>query len=115
MSSAVISLGSNAPDGYTILTRVMDDLAPMTVKASGLYSDGGYYNAVLQLTVSVSRDKLVETFKRMEREAGRLPDSRLTGKVPLDIDVVIFDGGICRPDDFSQPYFQRGYSQLLDK
>ena len=62
-----------------------------------------------RFTCETDMDELGATMKRWECEAGRVPRSK---SVPLDIDIVLFDGRIIRPRDYGQEYFKIGYRAL---
>ena len=51
--------------------------------------------------------------KACEVMEGRTSDARAAGRVPLDIDVVIADGRVLRPDDFKRYFFRQGYEELM--
>lgn len=117
----VIGIGSNAPDREhqvkQAITRLRDLLNNVT--ASEIYEtlsvspkdQSPFLNAVAGATTSLSRQALIEKLKQFEAEAGRLDAE--PGIVPLDLDLVIFNGQIVRDRDFEQPYFNIGYRQLL--
>ena len=91
----------------------MRALNGIIINASDVYHDeSGYYNVVAQLVSEPAYDELRCRFKSMEAEAGRRPDSKSTGVIPLDIDIVIFNGEVVRPHDFRQNYFQQCYKGL---
>lgn len=109
MNTAIISLGSNVVGRHEILSRAAAAIVEMTVTISGFYEDStGYLNAVAVVDTELSHDELRSRFKLMEQAEGRTPASKATGLIPLDIDIVIFNGEILRPYDFDQPYFRRG-------
>ena len=61
------------------------------------------------INCSQDMEELGALMKRWEREAGRIAHSK---SVPLDIDIVVFDGQVVRPRDFAQEYFKIGYRAL---
>jgi len=118
----VIGLASNTEDrndriefATEVLRKIFSD-----VKVSHVYEspakngDGSIYcNAVLSGMTVLSEEAVVSKLKSIERDAGRSPDSKLNGNVPLDLDLVIWNGRIIRPLDFDQYYFNVGYRSLL--
>ena len=50
--------------------------------------------------------------KDIEHEAGRHPEDKLEEKVCLDIDLLIYDGKILKPDDLKREYIQKGIEEL---
>lgn len=113
MNSVVISLGSNTCDSRQLISRAIHELLPELIALTEPYSDStGYLNVVARLLTPITYDALRARFKIMERQAGRKPGSKGEGGVPLDIDIVIFEGEVMRSKDVNQAYFKHG-AQLL--
>lgn len=72
-----------------------------------------YQNAVVILDYSGSESELDPLLKAYEAGAGRTPEARLRGEVPIDIDIVIAGDKIVRPKDFSRYFFRQGYEELI--
>lgn len=116
-----ISIGSNVPDAQI---RVADACLWLKktfsgVKCSECYSTYGigersagktYTNAVAVATTTLSADDVTTLTKRYEKSTGRIHGDL---QVPIDLDLVVYDDIILRPDDFEQDYFKLGYRQLL--
>lgn len=70
-----------------------------------------YYNAVAccQVDGDCSCDVLQDHLKHYEISAGRVRGAK---NVLIDLDLVVFDGKIVRPVDFSRNYFSIGYREL---
>lgn len=119
--TAVLSLGSNWGDreeavknalaqiqcrlGETVTSEIY-----FTPPVSGNGAD--YANCVAAVYTDRDADDICLITKQMETEAGRTPERRERGEVPLDIDLVIFDGDILRPADFTRQYFYEGLLQI---
>ena len=52
------------------------------------------------------------SFKEIEKACGRGSDSKSTGFVPLDIDLLQYDGDILKPLDMQKEYVRRALSSL---
>jgi len=122
MNRAVISLGSNVADKKNILYNTMSHLGVTVIEATPPYIDvqdnvaqDPYINIVAVIESPVDHNTLQRYFKQLERDAGRCSGDKATGLVPLDIDIVLFNGDIIRPADFSRAYFKHGYSLLKTK
>lgn len=123
MSNAIIGLASNRKEGEEILHQTIEKLSRdfRSARFSNCYltdpvgscSKRMYWNCTGIIETNLDLDTLKNSFKTMEREAGRTPDSKLTGDIPLDIDVVVWNNRVIRPRDWEQPYFQTGLKQLL--
>lgn len=121
MNTAVISLGSNVTDREEIVRSAIADLRhEFVVEAvsdvydapDDRYAAMPYSNAVMRLSTDLGHDLLHAHFKAMESRYGRTPASNASRLVPLDIDIVIFNGTVVRPADFTRPYFIHGYELL---
>ncbi|MDE6811550.1 MAG: 2-amino-4-hydroxy-6-hydroxymethyldihydropteridine diphosphokinase [Muribaculaceae bacterium] len=117
----VISLGSNCGFREQHLLHALNSLAELSdsIYSSTHYESpalGGsaphYLNAVAEIETSLGVEDLNRILKSLEVSEGRDELARAEGKVPLDADIVIADGEIIRPKDFSQFFFKRGYEEL---
>lgn len=119
MNSAIISLGSNTDDKLNKLTSALSSLEVILIEATEPYidpDDNLPYSPYLNIVAVVNTDKDYESLrnhtKLLERKAGRSKEDKDSGIVPLDIDIVVYNGKIIRPADFNRPYFTNGYSRL---
>lgn len=71
-----------------------------------------YLNMVACVQSSLSAEEMNLKAKEFERSLGRTPQSKNNGSVPMDVDVVISDGTILRPEEYSRPYFTHGLSLI---
>lgn len=123
LHSVVLCLGSNVVDRQQHIDKAMDMLrryiapdyrmsdAYMTPSHSG-FGDA-YLNVVMIARTAFGADALHDHIKDIEFASGRTKQSKSEGRVPLDIDIVVYDGNILRPFDFSAVHFQLGYRQLV--
>lgn len=120
MNTFVISIGSNLPDGQQHVEKAIGWLRSIghSCESSAIYStpsisgDGTlYFNAVLRGKFPYGPEALSERCKQYEAACGRI---RVKGKpVVIDLDVVMFNSLILRPNDASRSYFKLGYNELL--
>lgn len=122
MNTAILCLGSNTADRDRILRDAVAALSEFAkvINCSDVYdgpSHNGIGNDYLNTVVVVKTAKEiseVDAFgKELESRAGRTPESKTTGVMPLDIDLVVWNDQVLRPYDFSRPHFTRGLIQLL--
>ena len=120
-SELVISLGSNYGDRSASIRKSIDWLSNLLINAvaSEIYStpdcNGGhneYMNAVVRGRTFLSLDEMENECKRYEESCGRNHEARDAGRVPIDIDVVIYKGEIIRQKDFERMYFRIGYDLI---
>lgn len=122
MNTAILCLGSNTEDRDIILRDAVAALTEFAeaVSCSEVY-DGPSHNGIgrdyLNTVVVVRTTKEISEVdaigKELETRAGRTPESKTTGVMPLDIDLVVWNDQVLRPYDFSRPHFTRGLIQLL--
>lgn len=119
MNHGIISLGSNVPDKKRILLHAITALGVNVIEATPPYMDPEdndnrkpYLNIVALIETTMDFDSLLDSFKKQETEAGRTPAGKISGEIPLDIDIVVFNDNIIRPEDYRRPYFTRGYRML---
>ena len=119
MHEAIVCVASNTDEWEVLIeafkARVVGEV-DATPTFSQIYStlsitDGitPYNNMVGWINCSQDMEELGALMKRWECEAGRIAHSK---SVPLDIDIVVFDGQVVRPRDFAQEYFKTGYRAL---
>ena len=115
------SIGSNYGDkkgnvikGLEWLSKLLSDF-----KCSSVYETpdchGGnkiYFNAVAYGRSALEPQDLEGLCKRFEVDCGRDATMRNMGNVPLDIDLVIYNGKILRPNDFKREFFKIGYEMI---
>lgn len=117
----VVSIGSNCGDKRRNVAEGIEWLRTHLgmKRFSSIYATpdchGGqrqYMNAVGIGETVFSLSQLEVMCKRHELECGRTPEARSAGDVPLDIDVVVYEGNIIRDTDFRQVFFKIGYEEL---
>lgn len=124
-STALISLGANTPDKYTMLANTITRIKELVhvtahtpvyeTPAEGSVAAAPYANALLQITTDADFDTLHDTFKEWERAAGRTPQSKLQGIIPLDIDIIEWNGTVLKERDMQFAYMQKGLQLLSNK
>lgn len=121
--TAIISLGSNLPCATQIVeatAEVLEDVVDIEA-SSGVFvnpDDTGrgddYANAVLRVRTHLSEERFMQVAREFEQAAGRTPELKASGVVPLDIDLVIWDGRVVSEHDRVRPYFIHGYSLISE-
>ena len=73
-----------------------------------------YTNAVVSGLTGLGYDALEASLKAYERARGRDETARQRGGVPVDIDIVVWNGEVTRPRDFRHDFFQIGYKVIIN-
>lgn len=121
MAEVTISLGSNWGNKESNVSRALDWLSSQLISCqkSMLYETPeikgfgpSYCNAVVTGETLMKYDELNKLLKTYEKESGRTSEARLHKEVIIDLDIVIWDCQVVRPEDFSREFFLIGYRQL---
>ncbi len=122
MNIAVLSLGSNSLDKESQMKNAIKQMKQLfeNVVVSEIYEvpahngkDAPYLNSVMVVRTTMSKEKTNECLKQWEIKCGRTPESKLQGVISIDLDIVVWNGDIVRPVDYSRSYVSFGISQLL--
>ena len=120
----IVGVGSNSPDrairvaeaiGWLGRTFYPALFSPVysTPEWSGRFPE--YLNAVAAVGVApyIGFDEVNASLKLYERRCGRVPSDKTTGIVPVDLDIVVWRGEVCRETEFQRPYFSEGYNMVV--
>ena len=120
-SLAIFSIGSNCGDrsvnvrnGLIWLSQHLTDFRSSSIYATPDCHGGTkeYFNAVACGKTYDTPQNLELLCKQYEALCGRDDTMRKSGNVPVDIDLVIYDGSVLRPNDFKREFFKIGYSMI---
>lgn len=121
LNTVVVSLGSNYGDRRGNVSKALDwfKLSFSDCEASDIYETpeihgigSPYMNAVCVCKVACERTELEAALKQYEKDNGRDASARARGDVPVDIDIVIWNGEVVRPKDFACNFFRIGLRTL---
>lgn len=117
----MVSIGSNCGDRTEEVAKAIEWLGSLLkdFRSSKIYETppvghqgSNYMNAVGIGETELTVPQFVRECKRYEVLAGRDLAARIRGDVPVDVDVVISDGEILRPEDYKREFFQIGYREV---
>lgn len=123
-NEVILCLGTNLPDRRQRLSSAIARLAAHVVVAdyseavesadvSGLGAD--YLNVVVRCFTSLSLNELRRLIPRIEEAEGRTAQAKLSGCMPIDIDVVMYGGEVVSRCDYQRDYFRQAYQLLTVK
>jgi 7,8-dihydro-6-hydroxymethylpterin-pyrophosphokinase len=72
-----------------------------------------YLNAVCVAQTETMREDILLLLKKTETEMGRLRGPEAQGRVAIDLDLIVWNGAILRPNDAAQDYYQACLTDLL--
>lgn len=120
-NAVVLSIGSNSADREAQMTNCIAWLRGIATptKLSSVYNspasngkDPDYLNAVAEIATALTHPELTKLLKDYERQCGRTPQSKALGSIPIDIDIVMWNGEVLRQKDFAQYYFAKGWNEI---
>lgn len=117
----ILSLGANCGDRFAAVGEACDWL--LSNLSNGVNSQfyetpplgqygSNYVNGVVAGLYCGSRESLEQKCKEYERSKGRDEEARRRKDVPIDIDVVVYDGEVVRPKDYACNFFRIGYEEI---
>ncbi len=122
MNTLAISLGSNSKDrsiqmenAVLYLKSIFDGVSCSTIYETQALNgkDAPYLNAVAVANTDLSIVEATKLLKDWECKCGRTIESKLMGSIPIDLDIVVWNGEVVRDKNFSCDFFTRGYFQLV--
>jgi len=100
MNTAIIMLGSNTNAKRNmehtfrkllVFFEIINKSVQVDTEPVGADSVPDFNNIALKISTNKPREETVAIFKQIEREAGRRADSKLTGIIPIDIDLIFWN------------------------
>lgn len=119
----IICLGSNfqASEHLAAARKMIAALAgnvvwgdTLTTAAEPARDNVTYQNCAALLTTKKEIEEVKALFKDMERQAGRTPESKQLGIIPLDIDILTYDNQVIKAEDLRKKYVQLILRSLPD-
>lgn len=117
----VICIGSNVAcrrANIDYACKMLSDVCRDCI-TSGVYEtddDSGlgapYLNMVVICRCIICREALQTMAKKLEKDCGRDECSKVRGEMPLDIDIVVWEGDVVDDYEFGRPYFIEGYRRV---
>lgn len=107
MNTALIMLGSNSnADQNLELTKekiteyfeIVSQSTRLFTKPSGKQYFGDFHNEALKILSAETADETRNIFKQIEVEMGRTAESKKTGLIPIDIDLIFWNEKLLHED-----------------
>lgn len=115
MNEALISIGSNKDRERNLcacrqmLDRTYKDikysLTSVTIPYGENYKND-FLNQLVIIYTDQTKEEINSTLKLFEKELGRQVTDKITGNVVIDIDLIIWNNEILRPEDMKRSYIQ---------
>lgn len=91
----------------TVRFATEEETEPLYLRSSALFS-----NQVAKFVTELEEQCIVDKLKAIEHETGRRPGDKVKEKISLDIDLLVYDGKILRPEDMKREYVWKGLKEL---
>lgn len=123
MNKIILALGSNIQQEYhmrqvaALLCDTFQNLIfanSCWTKSIGLDSDD-FLNGMVSAETNLSVKEILACLKDMEKACGRTSCDSERGIIPMDIDLLMYNGCCFHKEDWKRPYIQNLYHQLTDE
>lgn len=84
----------------------------METEAVGSGFHSPFSNQLAKFKTTLTPDSIHCFFKELEQRSGRIPEDKTKGIVRLDIDLLMFDDKVLKPEDMQREYIRKGLTQL---
>lgn len=117
---AIISLGSNTEKKILELAAILlaerfqltSQSEIIESNAIGEHYQSPFYNQAIKLLSGYERDETIQIFKETEIKLGRTPQSKSKGIVPLDIDLIIWEGVVYKDDYYRFDFVRKCVDEI---
>ena len=119
-NNAVIMLGSNTDmnmllSAISMLEDWFDVIAISEIKkttAIGEHYQSPFYNQAIRIKTEYDREETIRIFKKTEKKLGRTAESKKEGIVPIDIDLIVWNGEICHDDYYRFDFVKKCVDEI---
>ena len=122
MNTAIIMLGSNT-DGSKNMELTLNKLVEcfeitnkslqVNTEPVGDQFPTSFQNLAIKLLSKDTVEDTIATFKHIEQEMGRKPDSKLTGIIPIDIDLIFWNNALVHNDYIRFEYVRECVNEII--
>jgi len=107
MNTAIIMLGSNTDsDSNMVLAvsklvtcfEIISKSIQVITEPCGIQFSCHFHNVAIKLKTTENQEDTISVFKRIETQMGRKWDSKLTGIIPIDIDMIFWNNILVHED-----------------
>ncbi len=123
MNKALISIGTNVDRKanlalcHELLNAVFPEITysdtSITTPYGNTYKDD-FLNQLAFVYTLAAKEDVLERLKSIEKKIGRNATDKINGKVKIDIDLVMWNDEILKPDDMKRSYITDLLSSLTD-
>lgn len=124
MNSCILALGSNRDRNRNVgvaVSRLKECFErvylaePILTEPFGVPATEPFLNLVIVAYTIHSREEVIQTLKQIEKEMGRTPEDKISGSVPIDIDLLKWNDEVLKPEDMARDYVVAGVRSIIKK
>lgn len=107
MNTVLIMLGSNfnreqniavATEKLSTYFQIVAHSSRLTTEPFGTQYKSSFQNEALKILSDLTAEETKATFKKIEREMGRTPETKQLGLIPIDIDLIFWNDTLMHRD-----------------
>ncbi|MFG6385724.1 MAG: 2-amino-4-hydroxy-6-hydroxymethyldihydropteridine diphosphokinase [Muribaculaceae bacterium] len=114
--TATLCIGSNCDNRRSNISAAIQRISTIsTISWQSPYRESedvtgrgaSYLNRAVTCLTSLTADEFAQRLAAFEKEGGRVAESKAQGKMPVDIDIVVWDNDVVSPADYNAEYFRK--------
>lgn len=124
MNTAIIMLGSNfngeqnidlAKDRISEYYEIVSDSSRIISEAHGIQYKSNFFNEAIKILSDETAEETKATFKLIESDLGRTSESKKQGIIPIDIDLIFWNGTLIHPDYERFDFVRKCVDEILNR
>lgn len=123
MNTAIVMLGANVNQEQNLMLakellaeffEILDESSIMITKPIGKKYKTDFHNQAIKILSDDTAKQITSHFKHIENEMGRSALTNLKGEVPIDIDLIFWNGVQKRSDYDKYPFVKQCVDEIKD-
>jgi 2-amino-4-hydroxy-6-hydroxymethyldihydropteridine diphosphokinase len=121
MNTALIMIGSNynaelnlelAKEKISECFEIVSESSTLTTKAVGKKYKGDFQNVALAILSDDTAEETKAMLKQFEKEMGRTQESKISGEIPIDIDLIYWNENLMHEDYNRFPFVKKCIDEI---
>ncbi|MCE5331669.1 MAG: 2-amino-4-hydroxy-6-hydroxymethyldihydropteridine diphosphokinase [Bacteroidales bacterium] len=123
MNTAIVMLGTNVNQEHNLISakeklseffEILDESSILITKPIGKKYNTDFHNQAIKILSDDTAKETALHFKQIENEMGRSPLTNQMGEVPIDIDLIFWNGVQKRNDYDKFPFVRQCVDEIKD-
>ena len=124
MNTAVVMLGANVNQEENLMKakerladffEIFDERSVLITKPIGKKYKTDFHNQAVKILSDDTAKQIISHFKHIENEMGRSAQTNMRGEVPIDIDLIFWNGVQKRADYDKYPFVKQCVDEIKDR